>query len=432
MKLSVILIAVLFTIVYSSISASTIIDATVAIVNNEIVLLSELQEQIYIESIYRGFTHLSPSDYDKFAEEVLNEMIDMILLRQKAKEENIFISKEEVTNYLSSHFEYFKSNFAMEDDYKRYLEEIGMNEYQLKEEMRKQIEGDILIRKYLSMKALPKIDIKESEIKDYYEKNKDRLREPIKMSVSGILLYKLPPEEKLKDIISKMEKIRNMALSGEDFGKLAMTYSEFDDAKSGGLIDFFSMGTYLPEFEEVAFSLDVGEISEAFYTPYGVELVRVEAKKGDQISVRHIVLKIALTREETEHLKKNAEFIISQLKQNLPIENIIENVPYKGFKMEPVKVDNANVDDIEKVYPTLSSELKHMDVGSVSNPIGISEGFIILRLDNTSGGKELTIDEARELIKNNITESRMEEEKERLVKKLREKSFIRVMLKEVG
>jgi len=432
MKSQIIITITLFFAICCRLFASTVIDATCAIVNDEIILLSELQEQIYIESIYRGYAHLSAPDYEKFAEEVLNNMIDAILLRQKAKEENIFISKEEVAGYLTDHFENFKSNFTTEDDYKKYLDEIGMSEYELKEEMRNQIEGDLLTRRYLSMKALPKINIKESEIKDYYDKNKDKLIEPIQVTISGVLLYKLPSGEKLKNIISRMEKIRNMALSGEDFGKLAITYSEFSDAKNGGLVDYFSKGTYLPEFEDVAFSLDVGQISEPFYTPYGVELIRVEAKKGDQVSVRHIVLKISLSKEESEQLKKNAEYITTELKQNSLLENIIQNVPYKDYKMEPVKVDNASIDEIEKVYPALSSELKNMEMGSVSNPVEIPEGYVILRLDNKSGGKELSYEEARELIKNNITESKMEEEKEKMVEKLREKAYIRVMLKEVG
>jgi peptidyl-prolyl cis-trans isomerase SurA len=432
MKSVILLSATLITIIGCNLFASTIIDATVAIVNDEIILLSELQEQLYIESIYRGYTQLSASDYDKFAEEILNNMIDEILLRQKAKEESIFVSKEEVANYLTDHFNNFKSNFTSEDDYKKYLDAIGMSEYELKEEMRKQIEGDLLIRKYLSMKALPKINIKESEIKEYYDKNKDKLIELIKVTISGILLYKLPNEERLKIIFEKIEKIKNMALSGEDFGKLATTYSEFPDAKNGGLIDYFSKGTYLPEFEDVAFSLDVGQISDPFYTPYGVELVKVEAKKGDQVSVRHIVLKISLSKEEGDQLKKNAEYITSSLKQNSPLDNIIGNVPYKGFKMEPINIENASIDEIEKSYPELSSELKNMEVGSISNPVEIPEGYVILKLDGKSGGKELSFDEARELIKNNLIESKMEVEKERLVKKLRDKAYIRVMLKEVG
>jgi len=412
--------------------STTLIDATVAIVNDEIILFSELQEQIYIESIYRGITGLTASEYQKLAGEILENMIDSILLRQKAEEENIFISAEEVENYLQLQFEQFKSNFISDEDYLNYLQEMGMNEYELKKEIKKQIEGDLLIKKYLSMKVLPEINIDEADIRDFYKENKEQLIEPVKVSINGVFIYKLPSESKIEETISRMEAIRKRAMSGEDFGELAKKYSEFPDAKNGGFIDFFPRGTYLTEFEDVAFALEVGEISEPFYTPYGIELVKLEARKANEISVRHIVLKLKLTEQDLHCLSKNIEYIRTQLEQDKTPQEIIESAPYEQFKMEAVVLDEANLMEIEQIYPTVSAEIENMKEGDVSLPIELTDGYFILRVQEKSGGKQLSLDEARDIIKSELTNMRVDEKRRKLVDNLKEKAYIRIMLEEVG
>ncbi|HEC80279.1 MAG TPA: hypothetical protein ENI43_03380, partial [Firmicutes bacterium] len=359
-------------------------------------------------------------------------MIDSILLRQKAEEENIFISAEEVENYLQLQFEQFKSNFVSDEDYLNYLQEMGMNEYELKKEIKKQIEGDLLIKKYLSMKVLPEINIGEADIRDFYKENKEQLIEPVKVSINGVFIYKLPSESKIEETISRMEAIRKRAMSGEDFGELAKKYSEFPDAKNGGFIDFFPRGTYLTEFEDVAFALEVGEISEPFYTPYGIELVKLEARKANEISVRHIVLKLKLTEQDLHCLSKNIEYIRTQLEQDKTPQEIIESAPYEQFKMEAVVLDEANLMEIEQIYPTVSAEIENMKEGDVSLPIELTDGYFILRVQEKSGGKQLSLDEARDIIKSELTNMRVDEKRRKLVDNLKEKAYIRIMLEEVG
>lgn len=90
----------------------------------------------------------------------------------------------------------------------------------------------------------------------------------------------------------RLESYRQRVLKGESMATLAATYSEDPgSAKNGGLYKDISRGMFVPEFEEAAFKLAPGEISEVFETTYGFHFVQLVARRGDVIDVRHILVK---------------------------------------------------------------------------------------------------------------------------------------------
>lgn len=112
-----------------------------------------------------------------------------------------------------------------------------------------------------------------------------------------------PVEIDMNDGLTDAEKVKNEAreriegyrqrvLKGESMSALAKQYSEDPgSAKEGGIYRDVPRGMMVPEFEEAAFKLDVGGISEVFETQYGFHFVQVIAKKGETIDVRHILVK---------------------------------------------------------------------------------------------------------------------------------------------
>nr|WP_303874616.1 peptidylprolyl isomerase [Tepidanaerobacter acetatoxydans] len=116
----------------------------------------------------------------------------------------------------------------------------------------------------------PSIKIEENEIKSYFDANKESFDTKEQVKASHILV---DSEDKAKEVKTKL-------LNGEDFAELAKNYS-IDTANNqrGGELGFFARGEMVPEFENVAFSLEVGEISEPVKTDFGYHIIKVEDKK---------------------------------------------------------------------------------------------------------------------------------------------------------
>jgi peptidyl-prolyl cis-trans isomerase SurA len=107
------------------------------------------------------------------------------------------------------------------------------------------------------------------------------------------------PSEKAKQAAKdKLEGYRQRVLKGESMSVLATLYTEDPgSAKTGGRYDNISRGMFVPEFEEVAFKLAPGEVSEIFETTYGFHFIQLIERRGDVVDVRHILV---VPREETK------------------------------------------------------------------------------------------------------------------------------------
>jgi peptidyl-prolyl cis-trans isomerase SurA len=98
-------------------------------------------------------------------------------------------------------------------------------------------------------------------------------------------------EESKKTAKEKLENIRQRALKGESFAELARKNSEDPgSASNGGMYAHVKRGVMVAEFENVAFSLKVGDISEVFETQFGFHIIQLQDKKGDEVDLRHILI----------------------------------------------------------------------------------------------------------------------------------------------
>lgn len=123
-----------------------------------------------------------------------------------------------------------------------------------------------------------KVEVTDPEIKSYYEYHMDTFSEPRQIRARHILL-KLsndPTEEEVKRVKEKAEKVLEEARENNDFAALAKKYSEGPSKKMGGDLGYFSAGKMVKPFEEAAFKLKKGEISDPVRTSFGYHIIKVE------------------------------------------------------------------------------------------------------------------------------------------------------------
>ncbi|TYS50054.1 peptidylprolyl isomerase [Bacillus infantis] len=194
----------------------------------------------------------------QYGDEALDALVTDKIIEMEAKKEKITISDKEKEEELKN----LKESYGGEEGFKAALEQSGVTEAGIAEDIEKYLKTEKLLE--------PQIDLKEEEIKAYFDENKDQFAQQEQVKASHILVE---DEAAAKEIKSKLDK-------GEDFAELAKEYStDASNAESGGELGYFGKGEMEAAFEEAAFAMKANEISGPVKTDYGYHIIKVEDKK---------------------------------------------------------------------------------------------------------------------------------------------------------
>jgi parvulin-like peptidyl-prolyl isomerase len=254
-----------------------VLDKIVARVNGDIILMSDLKGRSmqFLSEMKRKNQPVDEDNIHKVEKEILNEMIEERLMLQFANNNNIKILDEDIKTAIEDVKK--QNNFTDE-----MLEKVLKNENVTINDYRERLKEQMMISKVINYEVKSNIHIEENEIKKYYEEHRDEFKTPEEVRVRHmVFMYSEEERDSSKEevIRKKAADILNKIREGEDFAKLASIYSEDPSAKSGGDLGYFSRGKMIKDFEDAAFILKKGEVSDVIRTPYGFHIIKCEDKK---------------------------------------------------------------------------------------------------------------------------------------------------------
>ena len=209
--------------------------------------------------------------------EAMDMIIEQELLVQAADAKGIEVPDEEVDAELAK----IRGPFTDDGEFQRRLD---TESYTL-ESFREHLRDMIAAKRYLDEIRLEAMEVTDEELEKYYRDNERRLTLPEQVHVRHILLSWKPlgqPDDK-KALYDQMNAIRDKAVAGEDFAELAKEYSDDSTRIHGGDVGFFHRGQMVPAFENAAFALQPGEISDIVATPFGLHIIKLEARKESRL-----------------------------------------------------------------------------------------------------------------------------------------------------
>jgi peptidyl-prolyl cis-trans isomerase C len=206
---------------------------------------------------------------------VLDNLIARELLYQESKKKGFKGNEEEVNGQLKA----LRARFPSEAEFQTGLTKMNITEADL----RSQIEQDITIRQFINDTFVDKVTVSEAEIKAYYDNNPQFFTKPEQIRASHILIKVEPQADAMqKDRARKaLKKVQQKLQTGEDFGALAKEFSQGPSAPKGGDLGFFGRGQMVKPFEDKAFAMKTGEVSDIVETQFGYHLIKVTDKKPE-------------------------------------------------------------------------------------------------------------------------------------------------------
>jgi len=211
---------------------------------------------------------------NRMKQRALDEVIVMELIKQESRK----LQVKDMDKKIAEKLKELKSRYKSEDEYKDFLKTKGRTEDDVKES----IKNKISVEEYLEVKGIKNPRVPEEEIKKYYEKNKEGFRREESIQVNHILIMvkeDAKPEEK-EQARAKAESIRKEIIEGKDFAETAKNFSEDGKVDLG----YINRGYMPPEFDEAAFSLETGKLSNIVHTKHGYHIIKVLDRKPAEIA----------------------------------------------------------------------------------------------------------------------------------------------------
>ena len=268
-------------------SFSELIDKVVAVVNNDIITLSEVEQEA--EGLYRVIAQKNSGDSQlqilaETREKTLDALIDRKLIAQKAEQHNVSVSEEEIENG----YEKVRNRSGLDEtEFRKKLEESGMTE----KSYRANIGAQILQSKLVSFDVRSKVVITEAMMLDYYDENYTyRVEEGNYYLLQIVFAIDKNTEsgdttKKKESTRKRAERVHNLALSGQEFKTLATKFSDLPSAVDGGDIGTFTLDEMASSMRSAVSALEPGGISKIIETDAGFQFFKLLSGDNNTIVV---------------------------------------------------------------------------------------------------------------------------------------------------
>lgn len=288
MKFLVLFFAVILSM---NIYAQEVLDKIVAVVDNEIILKSELDFRVELVAAQRRIDPKTPG----LREQILNSIIDEKLIYAQANIDSIIVSEDEITRRIDYQIEMFKQQFG---SIERIEQTYGMSIEKIRRELRDDVRKNVMIQR-LQEKNFAFVEATRREVEEFFEIYRDSLGViPERVKIAHIFRNPKATESIKQRARNFAQALLDSIKAGADFSELAKRHSEDPgSAVQGGDLGFVKRGVFYPEFESAAFALDVNQISDVVESPVGFHIVELLERRGESIRTRHILVKVKADEE---------------------------------------------------------------------------------------------------------------------------------------
>jgi len=368
-----------------------VMDGVVAIVGDEIILRTELMQTTQVLALQMGVDPKAQSEeIEKLKSEVLQNLIREKVLLAKAKEDTVTVDDQMVESALDARIQEVIQQLGSKEKVEAYF---GAPIKQIKKDYREEIWKQLVVQA-VQREKLQDVQISRRDVETFYETMKDSLPEKKPMvKLRHILMEIQPGGEARQTVVIKLREIQERLRGGENFEDLAMQYSEDPGtSEKGGGLGFVERGTLFQSFEEAAFKLNPGEISDIVETPVGLHLIQMIEKRGDKANVRHILVRLEVTEGDEEGV---LEKLIQIRERVLAGEDFGElarehsqdhSTREEGGDLGWLPVEGLQIQAFKSAIDTLQ-------LGQISQPFETQFGYHIVKLEGKSAARKYTLEE---------------------------------------
>ena len=386
------------------------VDGIVAAIGDQIILKSDIIFQK--QALSQEGKVLSDCD-------MLKEISLEKLLIHHAAIDSVEVTNEEIDESIDRRIQQLVAQIGSERKMEEYYKKSILL---VKEEMRPLMKNQMISQR-MQMTVAENVQISPIEVEEMIQEMPiDSL--PLigtEVELAQIVIEPKVSKEALTETIERLNTLRERILNGSSFSSMAILYSEDPGSnRNGGEYKGLKRGQFVKEFEAVAFNLRPGEVSKPFKTDYGYHIVQLQIKRGEELDLRHILIKPKVEQEDLDIAKKALDSLRLQIMDgNISFEEVArkyssddESKLNGGVMMNPMTTDTRwNLEDLDR---SIFYAIEKIEVGDISPAALVREQdgkeiFRILQLRQRIAPHRANLDQDFSLLKNYVENQKRQE-----------------------
>lgn len=400
------------------------IDGVAAVVDNEVVLQSEVDEQLYLFLAQNGGRPDS-SQVQQLRKDILEKLIDDRIIVGEAKRQKLTANEAEIEKNVADAVADTRKRLGSEEAFRAELAREGLNEDALKKRYRDEVSKQLLANTLLR-RQLGKMEVTPAEAEKYFTENTAKFpRRPstikaqvIQVPIEPDTLEKAAVRKRATDTLARIRK-------GEPFSRLAQALSEDPGtAQAGGDLGWFKRGSLDSTFELAAFKIPAGQVSGVVTSPFGYHIIKIEEvdpAKGE-VHARHILFRVTPSAADAERSRKRIEDVRTQAVKGVDFGTLARRYSkYKG----PAGTDgDLGFLPLNVFSNDFRAALDTLELGEVTPPLLNPQGFHLFKVNDRQPERVYVVAEIKNELPELVRQQKLKEQYDTFIGDLRKKAHV--------
>jgi peptidyl-prolyl cis-trans isomerase SurA len=411
-----------------------LVDRVVAVVGTQPILLSDVQERLLIQQAQNG-VQLPPDSADRMAlrRQLLKSMIDDEVLYEAARRDtSISVSDADVLTQVDDQVKQIRDQYRSATEFKAELAAIGFGteeewrRWLTEQQRRYQYQQKYLQKLREDGKLRPAnvtlADLREA-FKEWQQTEGARTKRPAMVFFKQIVVTPQPTAAARAAALAKADSILDQLRHGADFATLAKRYSDDPGTRDqGGELGWFRRGSGMVQaFENTAFNLQPGQISDPVLTPFGYHIIQVEKVQPGEVDARHILISPAIDSANIAQAAARADSVAAALRAGANFDSLAH---LYADTSEQIVVDSM---PRTRLPPLYAVAFDSATIGEVIPPFAINTEtpgrtkFVVAILTDVQPERDYTFDDIRDQLRGQVAQNKAIQE---LLRQLRSQTYV--------
>lgn len=422
-------------------TATQRLDGIAAIVNDDVVLESDVEEQLYL-FLLRAQSQPDSADADSLRQQILDQLIDEKLIVTEAKRQGVTVTDAEVGKQVEEAIQEAKARMGSAATFAEQLQKENLTEEKLRDKYRNEVRRQMTAQRLVQRQIVRK-PVSPAEAETYFKAHPEQFpKVPPEVRVSVIQIPVVADTVIDAKARTRALEARRRIRTGEKFAKVAAEVSEDPgSAQAGGDLGFFTRGRMDPAFEDAAFTQAIGEVGPPVRSTYGWHVLETlerdtlkaaagrdsleeDGKPVIEAHARHILIRVELSDADIERARKTAERAHAEALKGADFASLVKR--YSRFLGPQAPDGDLGFLSLGQVQPQIRAGLDSLKVGGMSEVLTNRAGFNVFKVTDRKPERFYTLDEIHDDLPQAVGQIQFREKYEAWVKSLRAKAHVEI------